>query len=461
MRQNVQLQNKVLYFLGIIPTIWLALIIAPNLNNGLMSIITGFTESMNNPLNISWCENSIKSILIFLLIYIMIIAVYESTKKNYRRGEEHGSAKWGSASELNKKYKLELQNPTIQEIEAWIANVGELTRDTMDLPGKIAIMGGGSWATALAKIVLSTQDSINWYMRRPDRIEEFKQLGHNPCYLTAVKFDTNKINFYSNINQAIKDSDTLIFATPSPFLKQHLKKVKTSLKDKFIISAIKGIVPDENMLITDYFAEYYKVPTENIAVIGGPCHAEEIALERLSYITLACSDIEKVRTISPVFKNQYLKNSFCKDVTGIEYAAVLKNVYAIAAGICHGMKYGDNFQAVFISNAIEEMRNFVDAVHGLERDITDSVYLGDLLVTAYSRFSRNRTFGTMIGKGYSVKTAQLEMEMIAEGYYGTKCMREINEKYKVNMPILDAVYDILYEKKSPTTVIRQLTETFK
>lgn len=331
----------------------------------------------------------------------------------------------------------------------------------MNLPGKIAIMGGGSWATALAKIVLSTQDSINWYMRRPDRIDEFKQLGHNPAYLSAVKFDTNKINFYSNINQAVKDSDTLIFATPSPFLKQHLKKVKTSLSNKFIISAIKGIVPDENMLITDYFAEYYHVPIENIAVIGGPCHAEEIALERLSYITLACSDIEKVRSIAPVFKNQYLKNSCCKDVTGIEYASVLKNVYAIVAGICHGMKYGDNFQAVFISNAIEEMRNFVDAVHGLERDITDSVYLGDLLVTSYSRFSRNRTFGTMIGKGYSVKTAQLEMEMIAEGYYGTKCIREINEKYKVNMPILDALYDILYERKSPTTVIRQLTETFK
>lgn len=331
----------------------------------------------------------------------------------------------------------------------------------MNLPGKIAIMGGGSWATALAKIVLSTQDSINWYMRRPDQIEDFKLLGHNPAYLSAVKFDTAKINFYSNINQAIKESDTLIFATPSPFLKQHLKKIKTSLSSKFIISAIKGIVPDENMLITDYFAEYYQVPIENIAVIGGPCHAEEIALERLSYITLACSDIEKARAVAPVFKNQYLKNSCCKDVTGIEYASVLKNVYAIVAGICHGMKYGDNFQAVFISNAIEEMRNFVDAVHGLERDITDSVYLGDLLVTAYSRFSRNRTFGTMIGKGYSVKTAQLEMEMIAEGYYGTKCIREINEKYQVNMPILDALYDILYEKKSPTTVIRQLTETFK
>lgn len=331
----------------------------------------------------------------------------------------------------------------------------------MNLPGKIAIMGGGSWATALAKIVLSTQDSINWYMRRSDQIEDFKQQGHNPGYLTAVKFDTNKINFYTDINEVIKDSDTLIFATPSPFLKQHLKKVNTSISDKFIISAIKGIVPDENMLVTDYFTEYYNVPIENIAVIGGPCHAEEIALERLSYITLACADIEKVRAVSDVFKNSYLKNSCCKDVTGIEYASVLKNVYAIVAGICHGMKYGDNFQAVFISNAIEEMRNFVDAVHGLERDITDSVYLGDLLVTAYSRFSRNRTFGTMIGKGYSVKIAQLEMEMIAEGYYGTKCIHEINEKYKVNMPILDSVYDILYERKSPMTVIRQLTETFK
>ena len=331
----------------------------------------------------------------------------------------------------------------------------------MNLPGKIAIIGGGSWATALAKIVLSTQDSINWYMRRPDRIEEFERLGHNPCYLTAVKFDLNKIKFFSNINQAIKNSDTLIFATPSPFLKQHLKKVRTNLTNKFIISAIKGIVPDENMLVSDYFAEYYKVPQENIVVIGGPCHAEEVALERLSYLTLGCSDIEKVKTLSSVFRNQYLMNSVCQDVVGIEYSSVLKNVYAIAAGICHGMKYGDNFQAVFISNAIEEMKRFVDAIHALERDITDSVYLGDLLVTAYSRFSRNRTFGTMIGKGYSVKTAQLEMEMIAEGYYGTKCIKEINERYKVNMPILDAVYDILYEKKSASIVIRQLSETFK
>ncbi len=331
----------------------------------------------------------------------------------------------------------------------------------MKLPGKIAVMGGGSWATALAKIVLSTQDSINWYMRRSDQIEEFRQLGHNPYYITSIKFDTERINFYTNINQVIKDSDTLIFATPSPFVKQHLKKVKTPMHDKYIISAIKGLVPDENMLITDYFNQYYKVPLDNIAIVGGPCHAEEIALERLSYLTLASPNREFISALSNVFKNHYLRNSICEDVAGIEYASVLKNVYSIVAGICHGMKYGDNFQAVFISNAIQEMKRFVDAVSNIDRDITNSVYLGDLLVTAYSRFSRNRIFGTMIGKGYSVKIAQLEMEMIAEGYYGTKCIYEINQKYKVDMPILNALYSILYERKSPTTVIRKLTETFK
>jgi len=334
-------------------------------------------------------------------------------------------------------------------------------KDDMSFPGKMAIMGGGSWATALAKIILSNQKHIYWYMRRPDQIEDFLKMKHNPSYLTNILFDTKKITFFSDINEIIEQSDTLIFATPSPFLKQHLSKVTAPLKDKFIISAIKGIVPDENMLIADYFSEYYQVPKERITVIGGPCHAEEISFERLSYLTLACRDIEKAKKLTTVFKNSYLKSSCSEDVEGIEYASVLKNVYAIVAGVCHGMKYGDNFQAVFISNAIEEMRKFVHAVHGLARDITDSAYLGDLLVTAYSRFSRNRTFGTMIGKGYSVKTAQLEMEMIAEGYYGTKCIHEINEKYQVDMPILDALYAILYEQKSPVTVIRQLSETFK
>lgn len=331
----------------------------------------------------------------------------------------------------------------------------------MNFPGKIAVMGGGSWATAIAKIILSNQESINWYMRRPEQIEDFLRLKHNPSYLTSVRFDMEKIAFFSDINEAIEKSDTLIFATPSPFLKQHLAKVSASLKDKFIISAIKGIVPDENMLVADYFSEYYQVPPDNIAVIGGACHAEEISFEHLSYLTLACRDIEKAKILSGIFRNSYLKSSCSLDVEGIEYASVLKNVYAIVAGICHGMKYGDNFQAVFISNAIEEMRNFVDAVNSVARDITDSAYLGDLLVTAYSRFSRNRTFGTMIGKGYSVKTAQLEMEMIAEGYYGTKCIHEINEKYRVDMPILDSLYAILYERKSPVDIMKGMTETFK
>lgn len=331
----------------------------------------------------------------------------------------------------------------------------------MNLPGKIAIMGGGSWATALAKIVLSTQDSINWYMRKPESIEEFRQLKHNPNYLTSVRFDTEKINFYADINEAIDHSDTLIFATPSLFFKQHMEKVNTSFENKFVISAIKGLVPDENVLITDYFAQKYGVPESHIAILGGPCHAEEIAFERLSYITLGCINNENLNAVSNVFRSQYLKNSYSNDVTGIEYVAVLKNVYSIVAGICHGMKYGDNFQAVLICNAIEEMRRFIKAVHPVERNITASVYLGDLLVTAYSRFSRNRIFGTMIGKGYSVKTAQIEMEMIAEGYYGTKCIHEINEKYQVDMPILNALYEILYERKSPVTLVKKLTETFK
>lgn len=331
----------------------------------------------------------------------------------------------------------------------------------MNIPGKIAIMGGGSWATALAKIVLSTQDSINWYMRRPDQIDDFRKLGHNPYYITSIQFDLGKISFYSDINRVIEDSDTLILATPSPFVKQHLGKIKVPMSGKHIISAIKGLVPDENMLVTDYVSQYYDVPPDQIAIVGGPCHAEEIALERLSYLTLASSNTEYVNILSGVFRNHYLHNSVCCDVAGIEYASVLKNVYSIVAGICHGMKYGDNFQAVFLTNAIREMERFVDAINPLRRNITDSVYLGDLLVTAYSRFSRNRIFGTMIGKGYSVKLAQLEMEMIAEGYYGTKCIHEINGKYRVDMPILDALHAILYENKSPLTVIGELTKKFK
>ncbi|RHS43477.1 NAD(P)H-dependent glycerol-3-phosphate dehydrogenase [Tannerella sp. AF04-6] len=331
----------------------------------------------------------------------------------------------------------------------------------MNLPGKIAIIGGGTWATAIAKLILNNTDSINWYMRRKDRIDDFKRLGHNPAYLSSVKFDISRIHFSNNLNMTIRNSDTLIFVTPSPYLKQHLKKLKTPLYNKFIVSAIKGIVPDENMIVTDYLKKIYNVPAENLAVIGGPCHAEEVALERLSYLTIGCADTERAKTVANMLNGNFLKTSISQDVEGIEYGSVLKNVYAIAAGICYGLKYGDNFQAVLISNAIQELNRFVNAVNPIDRNICESVYLGDLLVTAYSRFSRNHTFGTMIGKGYSVKTAQIEMEMVAEGYYGTKCIKEVNEKYNVEMPILDAVYNILYNKKSSFTEIRQLTETFR
>lgn len=331
----------------------------------------------------------------------------------------------------------------------------------MKLPGKIAIMGGGSWATAIAKIFLSKTESINWYIRRDDRIEDFKRLGHNPAYLTDVKFETDRINFSSNINDIVRDSDTLVFVTPSPYLKSHLKKLKVKLKDKFVITAIKGIVPDENLIISEYFTKFYDVPQQNIAVVAGPCHAEEVALERLSYLTIGCQDMEKAKLLANYISNSYIKTSVSDDVAGIEYGSVLKNVYAIAAGICSGLKYGDNFQAVLISNAIQEMDRFIQTVHPISRNVYDSVYLGDLLVTSYSKFSRNRTFGTMVGKGYPVKSAQLEMEMIAEGYYGTKCIKDINKYYHVNMPILDAMYNILYERISPAIEIKLLTDSFR
>ncbi len=328
----------------------------------------------------------------------------------------------------------------------------------MKLPGRIAIIGGGSWATAVAKMVMTNTDKINWYMRRNDRIEEFKKFGHNPAYLSSVKFDIDRIYFSSNINDIVKRSDTLIFVTPSPYLKLHLKKLRSKISDKFIVTSIKGIVPDENLIISEYLKKFYNVPNENLAVLGGPCHAEEIAYERLSYLTIGCNDEAKATMFADFLRSHFVNTCTSKDVAGIEYGSVLKNVYSIAAGICSGLKYGDNFQAVIVANAIQELNRFVNTINPMERNITDSVYLGDLLVTAYSKFSRNHMFGTMIGKGYSVKSAQIEMEMVAEGYYGTKCIKEINQEYNVHMPILDAVYNILYKKMSPYVEIKLLTE---
>lgn len=327
--------------------------------------------------------------------------------------------------------------------------------------GKIAIIGGGSWATAIAKIVIGKTDHIGWYIRRDDSIENFRRMGHNPNYLTSVRFNIDNIFFSSDLNKIVEAYDTLVFVIPSPYLKNHLKKLKTRLRDKFIITAIKGLVADDNLACSEFFHNVYDVPISSLACIGGPSHAEEVALERLSYLTVGCSDQDKAQAFADVIASEYIKTKTSSDVLGIEYSSVLKNVYAIAAGICSGLKYGDNFQAVLMANAVQEMSRFLSAIYPLERNVYDSVYLGDLLVTGYSNFSRNRTFGTMIGKGYSVKSAQIEMEMIAEGFFGTKCMKEKNRHMHVNMPILDAVYNILYERISPQIEIKLLTDSFR
>jgi len=327
--------------------------------------------------------------------------------------------------------------------------------------GKIAIIGGGSWATAIAKIVVQHTHHIGWYMRRDDQIADFRRLGHNPGYLTSVHFDVNEIHFDSDLNRIVQLYDTLVFVVPSPYLKNHLRRLKTRLKDKYIITAIKGIVPDENLVCSEYFHQVFDVPYANLACLGGPSHAEEVALERLSYLTVGCEDEEKAHAFADVLSSNFIKTKTSTDVLGIEYSSVLKNVYAIAAGICSGLKFGDNFQAVLMANAVQEIGRFLQTISPIERNLYDSVYLGDLLVTGYSNFSRNRVFGTMIGKGYSVKSAQIEMEMIAEGYFGTKCMKEINRHQHVNMPILDAVYNILYERISPQIEIKLLTDSFR
>lgn len=328
--------------------------------------------------------------------------------------------------------------------------------------GKIAVLGGGSWATALSKLILANEAGIIWYMRRQDRIDEFLKCGHNPVYLTDVDFDTERIEFTSDINRAFEGADTVVVAVPSPYFKSHAEKISVNIADKNIVSAVKGIVPDDNMIVTDYFLSRFGVKDNNIMVIGGPCHAEEVALDHLSYLTIGSHDELKAHEFAALLAGKNMKTIISDDVDGIEYAAVLKNVYAIAAGMVNGLKAGDNFMAMLVCNAIREMRAFIDHVAPLSRDIDRSAYLGDLLVTAYSRFSRNHNFGSMIGKGYSVQVAKMEMSQVAEGYYGTKCIHEINGRpeNKVCMPILDAMYSVLYEGRNPRKALKAIAGTF-
>lgn len=324
---------------------------------------------------------------------------------------------------------------------------------------KIGIIGGGSWATAIVKMLCNNVTALNWWVRNKETADFINKFHHNPNYLSSVDIETDKVFISSDLKKIITDSDLIIMAVPAAFLKQTLEGLgKDLFAGKMIFSAIKGIVPEHNLIVGEFFNTEYNIDFDSIGVISGPCHAEEVALEKLSYLTIASQNIALAETLSKLLACRYIKTTVSDDIYGTEYAAVLKNVVAIASGVYHGLGYGDNFQAVLISNAIQEIERFVAVVHPINRDIKSSAYLGDLLVTAYSQFSRNRTFGNMIGKGYSVKSAQMEMNMVAEGYYAVKCIKDINSTYKVDMPIIDAIYNILYEKISPALEMKLLAD---
>ncbi|MFM2135758.1 MAG: hypothetical protein RL021_1158 [Bacteroidota bacterium] len=326
----------------------------------------------------------------------------------------------------------------------------------------ISVIGGGSWATAIVKILSNNVDCLSWWVRSKETAEFIHKYKHNPNYLSDVNIDLERVLVTNDLEAAVKDASIIILAVPSAFLKSSLEKLTGGhFKDKIVFSAIKGIVPDELLIVGDYLQSKYGIPVNNIGVITGPCHAEEVAMERLSYLTIACQDTANAELLAAKMNCRYIKTTVSDDIYGTEYSAVLKNVFAIAGGIAHGVGYGDNYLAVLISNAIQEIKRFVDAAHPITRDINDSAYLGDLLVTAYSSFSRNRLFGTMVGKGYSVKVAQLEMNMVAEGYYATKCIYELNRSYKVHMPITDSMHRILYEKVAPRIEMKLLSDQLK
>ncbi|NRA12799.1 MAG: NAD(P)H-dependent glycerol-3-phosphate dehydrogenase [Crocinitomicaceae bacterium] len=329
----------------------------------------------------------------------------------------------------------------------------------MEEEKKIAVIGGGSWATALVKILCNNVSSVNWYMRNEVAVAHILKFRHNPKYLQSVEFDLDKINVSTDLNETIRNSDIVIIATPSAFLVKLFEDFPIELfEGKPVFSAVKGIIPEYNAIPARFIHKTFGTPYDNIGIICGPCHAEEVALERLSYLTIASQEDEIAEEMAELLACRYIKTTVSDDLFGTEISAVLKNVYSIASGICSGLGYGDNFQSVLISNAIQEIENLIDEMSPIHRDVKSSAYLGDLLVTAYSKFSRNRNFGFMIGKGYSVKTAQLEMDMVAEGYYATKSVMEISKKFQVEMPIVEAVYNVIYERISPVIEMRILSD---
>jgi glycerol-3-phosphate dehydrogenase (NAD(P)+) len=324
---------------------------------------------------------------------------------------------------------------------------------------KIAIIGGGSWATALVKILSEAEVKIHWWMKNRESVKHIENLGINPRYLSAVKINLKKVKPTHDIRLAIEGADMVILAVPAAFIKEILITLPKNIFDKkIIVSSIKGMIPSENILVTEYIERNFKVKRDNLCVICGPCHAEEVALEKKSYLTIAGSSESVGMKVATILTCRFVKTSYVADLFGTEYCAVMKNIIAIGCGIAHGLSYGDNFQAVLVANAMQEIKRFVNTIYPLERDFEASAYLGDLLVTTYSQFSRNRTLGNMIGRGYTVKSAQMEMNMVAEGYWAVKSIWEINKKFNVNMPITNAVYHVLYEKISPAVEIRILED---
>jgi glycerol-3-phosphate dehydrogenase (NAD(P)+) len=327
---------------------------------------------------------------------------------------------------------------------------------------KVAVIGGGSWATAIVKILSENKSQIHWWMRNRNDVQHLINYRHNPRYLSGVSFDLNYVKPNSDISSVVAAADWVVLAVPAAFVQLALAELdEDAFRGKVVISAIKGMIPKENILITEYMENNFHVPNSHQLVIAGPCHAEEVALEKQSYLTIGSHDLEKAEHFCEMLRNRYVNANPLDDLDGIEYCAVMKNIIALACGIARGLNYGDNFQAVLVSNAMFEIERFLDAIMPLHRALTGSAYLGDLLVTAYSQFSRNRTFGNMIGRGYTVKSAQVEMNMIAEGYYAAQSIYELNKKFKVDMPITNAVFMILYERISPSVEFEILKEKLK
>jgi glycerol-3-phosphate dehydrogenase (NAD(P)+) len=334
----------------------------------------------------------------------------------------------------------------------------------MEKKFNIGVIGNGSWATALVKILTDNHHRVNWWVRNPASIEHIKKRRHNPNYLSSAYFDLSLLHLVNEVKEVADQSDLIVLAVPSAYIQEVLMQLdKAQLKDKKILSAIKGLVPGPDVLLNQYLQKEYGVPLENYIAVLGPCHAEEVAAEKLSYLTFSGIDAGTAGQIAALFQNAYINTIINTDILGVQYAAVLKNIYALGAGIAHGLEYGDNFLSVYIANSADEMAGFLrragaqhmvvgqhkqtdPLTHKKDINYAASVYLGDLLVTCYSLYSRNRTFGNMIGKGYTVQSAQLEMNMVAEGYYASKCIYNINKKMGADIPVAETIYKILWEK---------------